>query len=117
MLWGTMDAPVFVPKDNTERRHFVFWLHSARVSSLSVPTKRRVLDCLVQNGGSLGLRLPNVVVVHGRPYVPLRVHSRLLSLLQEPCARYPAAPNHFAHLAAIMCPPVPAFSLFHHVDL
>lgn len=55
----------------------------------------------------MGYRLPNVVVVHGRPYVPTSVHFRPLSLLQEQCARYPAAPNHFEYLARSISRPAP----------
>lgn len=105
VVWGTMDASTFAPKDHARRQHFVFWLHSSRIRQLGGIPKKKVQQELDRNAGHLEFRLPNVVAVHGRPYVPMSAHFRSLSLLQEPCARYPAAPNHFEHLAAVLCPP------------
>lgn len=115
VVWGTMDASMFVPKDHAQRQHFVFWLHSSRVRQLASTPKKKVQQELDRNAASLELRLPNVVAGHGRPYVPVSVHFRSLSLLQEPCARYPAAPNHFEHLAAVLCPP--KLAPLRHIDL
>lgn len=42
MVWGTIDASAFVPKDHAQRQHFVIWLHAAQIRPLNKGPKRRV---------------------------------------------------------------------------